>query len=155
MAGIVGSLQARSCGGPQQSGRAQPGNGSRPVARATANTTKDTSSLKLTLKTAERDTVEISLDAQSLSQSEQASARGPDGRISQKKDSSSNRLSASVNVTGNLSDAELKDIQGLLQKLSGGGDPPTSQADLGTISGYQYSYQRAHEVSQSKVTLYG
>ena len=163
MAGIAGSLQARPCGGPQQyagsgraqGARAQRGDSSSPVARATTRSVKDSSSLKITLQTAEGDTVEISLDAQSLTQRERASARGPDGHISQKTDTQSDNFSASVNVTGNLSDTELKDIQGLLQKLSGGGDAPATKSDLGTISAYQYSFQRTREVSQSKVELYG
>lgn len=84
-------------------------------------TAKESSALKLTLRTAEGDTVEISLEARSLRQSERSSARGPGGRISQKTNTQSNSLTASVNVTGELSDAELEDIQGLLQSLAGGG----------------------------------
>lgn len=53
-----------------------------PAARTQTRTSKDSSALKLTLKTAEGDTVEISLEAQSLRQSERASASGPGGRIS-------------------------------------------------------------------------
>lgn len=127
----------------------------RSVARAESRTAKESSALKLTLKTAEGDTVEISLEASSLRQSERSSARGPGGRISQKSNTQSDSLTASVNVTGDLSDAELKDIQGLLQSLAGGDTPQAGQGDLGTISGYQYSYQHTREVSRSQVEIYG
>jgi hypothetical protein len=125
------------------------------VARATTRIEKDSSSLKLQLKTAEGDVVEISIDAQSLRQKERASARGPEGRISQKKDTNSSSFSASVDVTGDLSDAELEDIKGLLRSLAGGGAPQAGEGDLDTISAYQYSYQHTHEVSRSQVEIYG
>ncbi len=90
------------------------------MARASVRTAKDSSALKLTLRTAEGDTVEISLQAQSLRRSERGYARGPEGRISQRSDAKSNSVTASVNVTGDLSEAEMQDIQGLLQSLSSG-----------------------------------
>jgi hypothetical protein len=127
----------------------------RPVARSTVRSTKDSSALKLTLKTAEGDTVEISLEAQSVRQGERSSARGPQGRIAQKSDSRSNSLTASVNVTGDLSDAELEDIKGLLQSLAGGDTPQAGEGDLDTISAYQYSYQRRHEVTRAQAQVYG
>lgn len=129
--------------------------GPRSVARAETRTAKESSALKLTLKTAEGDTVEISLEASSLRQSERPSAHGPGGRISQKSNTKSDSLTASVNVTGDLSDAELEDIQGLLQSLAGGGTPQAGEGDLDTISGYQYSYQHTREVSRSQVEIYG
>jgi hypothetical protein len=127
----------------------------RPVARAQTRTTKDSSALKLTLKTAEGDTVEISLEAQSLRQSERSSARGPGGRISQKSNTQSDSFTASVNVKGDLSDAELEDIQGLLQSLASGDTPQAGADELDTISAYQYSYQHTREVSRSQVEIFG
>jgi hypothetical protein len=124
------------------------------VARAQTRTTKDSSALKLTLKTAEGDTVEISLEASSLRQSERASARGPGGRASYKSDSRSDSFTASVNVEGDLSDAELEDIQGLLRQLAGGEATQDGTEDLDTISAYQYSYQRTREVSRSQVEIF-
>lgn len=99
--------------------------------------------------------MEISLDAQNLRRIERGSARGREGRVSQTSDTQSNSLTASVNVTGDLSDAELQDIQALLQSLSGGETPQAGQGELDTISAYQYSYQHTREVSQSTVQLYG
>lgn len=127
----------------------------RSVARAETRTAKESSALKLTLKTAEGDTVEISLEARSFRQSERASARGPGGRISQRSNTQSESLTASVNVTGDLSDAELEDIQGLLQSLAGGGAPQAGADELDTISAYQYSYQHTREVSRSQVQVFG
>ena len=160
MAGIAGTCGCApqwgvQGGRSQRSQQSQQGDGPRSVARASTRTVKDSSSLKLTLQTAEGDTVEISLDAQSLRQNERASARGPEGRISQKSSTKSDSLTASVNVTGGLSEAELADIKGLLQSLAGGENPQPGQGDLDTISGYQYSYQHTREVSQSKVVIYG
>ena len=129
--------------------------GSRSVARSSVRSVQDSSSLKLTLKTAEGDTVEISLDAQSLRQRERSSAQGPGGRISYKSDLQSNSLMASVNVTGDLNDSEIEDIKGLLQSLADGRAAQAGQGDLDTISAYQYSYQRTREVRQSKVDVYG
>ena len=129
--------------------------GPRAVAKAATRTVKESSALKLTLKTEEGDTVEISLEAQSLHQSERGSARGRGGRISQKRDSQSNSLTASVKVDGNLSNAEMEDIKGLLQPLAGGGAPQAGEGDLDTVSAYQYSYQRTHEVMQSEVEVHG
>jgi hypothetical protein len=132
---------------PQVCGAGDPS----PVARASVRTVKDSSVLKLTVRTAEGDTVEISLQAQSLLRHERGYARGPEGRISQKSDSQSNRLTGSVNVTGDLSESELKDIQKLMGDLAG----ETPPGEPGTISDYQYSYQRTREVTQSTVQLYG
>jgi hypothetical protein len=127
----------------------------RPTARSAMRSVKDSSSLKLTLKTAEGDTVEISLNAQSLRQRERSSARGTDGQISYKSDSRSNSLTAAVNVTGNLNDSEIEDIKSLLQSLASGDSPQAGVGDLDTISGYQYSYQRTREVRNAQVEMYG
>ncbi len=126
-----------------------------PVARSSVRSVRDSSSLKLTLKTAEGDTVEISLEAQQLRQSERSSARGLGGRISQRHDARSSSLTASVNVQGDLSDAELEDIRGLLQSLAGSGAPQAGEGDLDTIAEYQYSYQRTRDMRQARVEIYG
>jgi len=122
---------------------------------ASAKTTRDTSAFKLKLRTAEGDTVEISLDAQNQSSTERASASAADGKISQQSNSQSDSLTVAVKVTGNLSDGELSDIQGLLKSLAGGDTPQAGQGELDTISAYQYSYQQTHEVSRAKLQLYG
>jgi hypothetical protein len=124
------------------------------VAKAETRIAKESSALKLTLRTAEGDTVEISLEAQSLRQSERGSARGADGRVSQKSGTLSNSFSAQVNVTGDLNDAEMEDIQELLQSLAGGGAPQAGEGDLDTIWAYQYSYQHTRQVSRSQVQLF-
>jgi len=128
---------------------------SRPVARASVRTAQESSSLRLKVRTAEGDTVEISLEAQSSRRKERSSARGAEGRVSEKLDARENRFSASVNITGDLSDEEMKDIQNLLRSLAGGGAPPAGEGELDTISAYQYSFQKTREVSESKVKLYG
>lgn len=156
MAGTAGLFLSRSSGFDRpQAARSQQAERQRSVARAATRIEKESSSLKLKLRTAEGDTVEISLDTQSLRQKERASARGPEGRISQKSQSKSNSFSASVNVTGDLSDAELEDIKGLLQSLAGGDTPQAGEGDIDSISAYQYSYKHTREVSRSQVEVYG
>jgi hypothetical protein len=127
---------------------------SRPVARASARTAQESSSLRLKLRTAEGDTVEISLEAQSSRRRERSSARGTEGRISEKLDVRGNRFTASVSVTGDLSDEEMQDIQSLLKSLAGG-KPQAGAGELDTISAYRYSFQKTREASESKVKLYG
>jgi hypothetical protein len=146
-------------GGRVRPERSQPGDTPRASAateaRATTRVTKESSSLKLTLRTTEGDTVEISLDALNSNQTSRAFASGPEGRIQQKTEARSSSLSASVSVTGDLSNAELVDIKELLQSLSSGGAPQAGVGELDTVSAYQYSYQHAREVSQARVELYG
>lgn len=118
----------------------------RPDARASVRTETRSSSLKLQLRTAEGDTVEISLTARNQRQTERARGQG----VSYRSDARSQDLTASVNITGDLNESELADIRELLSSLSSGNQP----TDLDTISAYQYTHQRTREVSRATVQLY-
>jgi hypothetical protein len=124
-------------------------------AQASVRTARESSSLKLSLKTAEGDTVEISLSAQSLSRQERGSARGPSGKITTSSAQSESSLQASVNVTGDLNEAEVEDIRKLLQAIASGKAPEQTQAEEpSTLAEYQYDYTRSREVTESRVALY-
>jgi hypothetical protein len=123
-------------------------------ARATTKIEKDTSSLKLKLRTAEGDSVEISIDARQIRQTERGYARGTEGRVAQRNRTESNSVTARVNVTGDLSEDELGDIQDLLASLSSGESPQAGEGDLDSISAYQFGYSRTHEVGRSTVGLF-
>jgi hypothetical protein len=138
-----------SCRAPERAPKSRA-----PVAGASIQSKKESSSLKLSLKTAEGDTVEISLQAQSVRQRERAYARGREGSVQQQSQSQTDRFSASVNVTGDLSEAELEDIRSLLSSLASGETPVAGEDELDTVSAYSYSYQRTREVSNTRVALY-
>ena len=123
----------------------------RPIAMARTRTVTETSSLKLSVQTAEGDTVQLSIEAQSSRQSEKAWARTPEGRASERTQSRSKILNASISVTGDLNEQELADIQKLLGSLASGKPDDTPGESIGA---YSYSWTQFRELSKSKVTLY-
>ena len=123
----------------------------RPVGRAEVRTRTDSSALKLTVRTDEGDTVEISLAARTESTSGKASWRGTQGSAKVAEQSSSSSLTAEVKVDGNLSDKEVADIQHLLESLGSGGQAE-SPAD-NSLAAYDYSYTQTREVTQSSISI--
>jgi hypothetical protein len=112
----------------------------------------DSSALKLTVRTDEGDTVEISLAARTESTSEKASWRGPQGTAKVSEKSSSSSLSAQIKVDGDLSDQEVADIQHLLESLGSGGQAESSADN--SLAAYDYSYTRTREVTKTQVAVY-
>ncbi len=125
---------------------------SQPVTQTRTKSITDSSSLSLTVTTAEGDTIQLSVEAQSLSQSQRGVSRGQDGVTRSASQSQQQNLSASISVTGDLNDKELADIQKLLSSI-GSGQSPTLSAD-GSLSSYGYSLTQSHQVSVSNVAVY-
>ena len=123
-----------------------------PVARAKMRSVTEGSSLTFTVHTAQGDTVELSLAAQSVSQTGRVWAKTPDGTASERTRSSEQNFSASLKVTGDLNDEEIADIRELLSSLASGQPAADDSAD--TISDFSYSFQQFREVSKSNVAIY-
>lgn len=96
---------------------------------------------KLVLQTAEGDRVTISLEAHS----KLAAASHTDAQSSSFAIEQSGTYKASINVKGELSDAEVEDISSLLQALAAAtsGAQPPDTAELDTIAGYHYRQQQS------------
>ena len=122
------------------------------IGRAQVRTRTDSSALKLTVRTDEGDTVEISLAARAETTSGKASWRGAQGSAKVAEQSSSSSLTAEVKVDGNLSGQEVADIQHLLESLGSGGQAE-SPAD-NSLAAYDYSYTRTREVTKTQVAVY-
>jgi hypothetical protein len=124
----------------------------RPIARVRSQSESDSSSLTLKVKTAEGDTVELSIDAQSLTQFQSATARSRDGKVSAASANETDSLNVKLSVKGNLNDQEVSDIKSLLESLSSG---QPLQSPLSSLSAYQGSYSQTASRSNSTLTLYG
>ena len=96
----------------------------------------DQSSLRLAVKTAEGDTVTISVDA--LRKLQYASSSQGNQLAEQ------DAVKASINVKGSLSDAETADIMKLLEAVTSGQTPTSG---FSTLSGYAAAYQRNSQLS--------
>jgi hypothetical protein len=119
--------------------------------RASSQTSTSTSDLQFRVKTAEGDTVTLSINAVQQSTLDQASYRGSGGTLEAGQRTQQNSLSASLAVDGNLSEQELKDIQSVLTSLSQG-KPVT---ELGTIESAQFSYTNTTTYSQGNFSYLG
>lgn len=145
-------------GRTQSSGPIQPGavqrsqTQSQPISQTRTRSVADSSSLSLTVTTAEGDTVQLSVEAQSLSQSERSVSRNQDGVTRSTSQSQQQNLSASVSVKGDLNDQEIADIQKLLSSIGSGQGPDPSST--GSLSSYDYTLTRSHQVSTSNVAVY-
>ncbi len=123
----------------------------RPVARVREHTESTLSSLSLKVTTAEGDTVELSLDASTLTQLERGSAHTPQGSASINSASETDTVKFNLKVTGNLSGQEVSDIASVIQSLETG-QPLNSP--LSSLSSFDGSFKQTQTVSDSKVTLY-
>jgi hypothetical protein len=123
----------------------------RPVARVRSREESTQSSLTLKVRTAEGDTVELSLDATSVRQRQSGSVRTSNGPASY----SSVRQSASVNfkatINGDLNDQEMADIASLIHSLGTG---EASASPLASLSAYAGAFTRTTSTSSSMVRLY-
>lgn len=124
------------------------------AAKASSTTRTNQSSLQFQVRTAEGDTITLSIQAQQLSNVSRASyrAHGPGGGAAKVYESSqSNTLNASVTVQGSLSDEELQDVAKVLAALSQG----KAVADASTVAAASYSYTNQFTVDRVRVSVQG
>ncbi len=121
----------------------------------------------LTLTTDEGDTVTISFRNQQSTRVDQTKLYGPNGSFESTKTRSRESSQLSVSLDGQLSEAELKDITDLVNRLSAGidtarngGDTSTSQQeiastpeDLGTLQSYNFAYQQSSQLSYKSTLI--
>src|ERR1039457_3975288 len=117
--------------------------------RTHSETTK--SSLTLNVITAEGDTVELSFDATSLKQTENATARSSQGKASYSSTSQSSSFNLNAKVTGNLNAQELSDIASVIQSLETGASPTST---LSSLTAYSGAFQQTTSVTNSSLSLY-
>ena len=118
-------------------------------------------SADLVVKTADGDTVRISIDALTRAQAGAYSASAGGAQASAQAFSGESSYSVKVNVKGSLDEKEAQQIGDLLQKLvsasrgAGGGAAPPEQAPVksggrfDTLSGFHYAYRAFSESTQS------
>jgi hypothetical protein len=104
------------------------------------------------VRTAEGDTVELSLNATSLKQLETGSAQTPQGTAQVNQASESDTLDFKVKIKGDLSDKELSDITSLIQSLETGKPLDSSLSSLSAFTG---SFSQSQSIRDSGVSLYG
>lgn len=120
----------------------------------------------LTLTTDEGDQVTISFRNQQNTRVDQTRLYGPNGSFESTKTRSRESSKLSVSLEGELSEAELKDITDLVNKLSVGiegtrdGNFSTAQQalastpeDLGTLQSYSFSYQQSSEIDYKSTLI--
>ena len=120
----------------------------------------------LTLTTDEGDQVTISFSNQQNTRVDQTRLYGPNGSFESTKTRSRESSKLSVSLEGELSEAELKDITDLVNKLSAGiegtrdGNFSTAQQalastpeDLGTLQSYSFSYQQSSEIDYKSTLI--
>lgn len=122
------------------------------VQQTRTKSVSDSSTLSLTITTAEGDTVQLSVEAQRVRQSERGVSRTQNGVTRSASQSQQQNLSASVSVKGNLNPQELSDIQKLLDSIASGQGPDLSST--GSLSSYDYSLTQSHQVNVSNVAVY-
>ncbi len=118
-------------------------------------------SADLVVKTADGDTVRISIDALTKAQAGVYSASAGGAEASAQTFSGESSYSVKVSVKGSLDEKEAQQIGDLLQKLvsasrgAGGGAAPPEQAaapsggSFDTLSSFRYAYRAYSEASQS------
>ena len=119
-----------------------------------------------TLTTDEGDEVTISFRNQQNTRVDQTRLYGPNGSFESTKTRSLESSKLSVSLEGELSEAELKDITDLVNKLSAGiegtrdGNFSTAQQalastpeDLGTLQSYSFSYQQSSEIDYKSTLI--
>lgn len=115
----------------------------------------------LTLTTDEGDKVTISFSNQQNTRVDQTRLYGPNGSFESTKTRSRESSQLSVSLDGNLSEAELKDITDLVNRLSAGiqSDRPSQAAsantpeDLGTLQSYSFAYQQSSQVDYKSTLI--
>jgi hypothetical protein len=116
-----------------------------------SKSTTSASELQFQVKTAEGDTVTLSVSALRESSVDKLSYKSADGslKVAQKRESSS--VQASIAVEGNLSQAELADISKALESLSQG----KAIEDLGTLESASFQFRNRTVTRQSQLSVVG
>jgi hypothetical protein len=123
----------------------------RSVVRARSREESTQSSLTLKVRTAEGDTVELSLDASSVRQGTSGFVQNAAGSASYSSVSQSDSVNFQATIKGDLNDQEMSDVVSLIHSL-GNGEPSTSS--LSTLSAYAGALTRTSSAGSSMVRLY-
>jgi hypothetical protein len=110
-----------------------------------------TSALQFQVKTAEGDTVTLSVNAVQQSSVDKVSYRSQDGSVRAAQSAQSNSIQANVSVEGNLSEQELADISKALESLSQG----KTLDSLGTLESASFQFSSRTEYSRNRLTYVG
>ena len=122
-----------------------------PAARVRSYAESAQTSLTLSVRTAEGDTVVLSFDTTSLKELESAKVRSSEGNVTYSRASRTDTFNFSAVVAGDLSDQELADIGGLIQSLQSG-EVPTDLPS--SINAYAGSFEQTTSVVDSTTRLY-
>lgn len=123
----------------------------RGAARVRTHAESTKSSLTLSVRTAEGDTVELSFDAMGLKQLESGKARSSEGNVSYSRASQSVSFNFNAKVSGDLNDQELNDIATLIQALQAG-EPSTSS--LSSLDAYSGAFEQTTSVTNSTLRIH-
>ena len=124
---------------------------SRPTAKIRSREDSTQSSLTLKVRTAEGDTVELSLDATSVRQRASGSTRTAAGKGTYSSTSQSDSVDFKATIKGDLNDQEMADIVSLIHSLGTGGSSGSAYSSLAAYSG---AFTRTSSTSNSMVRLY-
>lgn len=110
----------------------------------------------LEVRTADGDTVRISLRAALQAQATVGAAQAGGATAESQSFSGSSAFQVRVDVKGNLSDAETEQIGNLLEQLvtsarGGTATVPTSDSGYSTLGGYQFAYRAYQQGSQASL----
>lgn len=117
--------------------------------KATSKSSTTTSELQFQVKTAEGDTVTLSVNAVQQSTYDKVSYKSADGSLKVAQKAESSTLQANLAVEGDLSEAELADISKALESLSQGKDVE----DLGSLESASFQYNSRTIYTQSRLSL--
>ena len=120
----------------------------RPAARGRSREESTQSSLSLKVRTAEGDTVELSLDATSVRMRDSGSVLTGHGRAAYSRASQSDSVTFKATIKGDLNDQEMADIVSLIHSL---GTSESSASPLSSLSVYSGAFTRA---GNSTIRLY-
>jgi CMP-2-keto-3-deoxyoctulosonic acid synthetase len=113
---------------------------------------RESTAAKLTVTTAEGDKVTLSFKQDTSARFSAGAAYGPDGRAAAARSSFRQQTEVAVNIEGDLSDAELKDIKDLIGQLAQPADTASAKAkakstsSLDSIQSFEFAYRRRVEV---------
>ena len=108
-------------------------------------------SLTLNVRTAEGDTVELSLDATSVRQRTSGSVRTSNGKASYADASQAASVNFKATIKGDLNDQEMADIVSLIHSLGSG---ESSVTPLSSLAAYSGAFSRTFTAGNSMVRLY-
>ncbi len=122
------------------------------ISKVTARSRESTAA-KLTVNTAEGDKVTLSFKQDTRASFSAGAAYGPNGRAAAARSSFQQKTEVAVQIEGDLSDAELKDIKDLIGQLAQPAQPAQSEAKaeapastLDTLQSFEFAYRRRTEI---------